>query len=133
MRFQFPDGQIVMLDRPFVRDTVQYPAEWLRQMTVAERTQWGLVEIPEPAPPVVPTDPPVPHSITPRQARIALLAAGLLDQVETMVAASSREIQITWEFSLQIDRSSPLVDAMAASAGLTSAQVDDLFRSAAVL
>lgn len=48
MRFQFPDGQIVMLDVPFERGGIQYPANWLRAMTPADRTAWGLVELPEP-------------------------------------------------------------------------------------
>ena len=50
MRFQFPDGQIVMLDTPFERDGIQYPANWLRAMTPADRAAWGLVELPEPEP-----------------------------------------------------------------------------------
>ena len=48
MRFQFSDGQIVMLDQPFTRDGVQYPANWLRAMSPADRAAWGLVELPEP-------------------------------------------------------------------------------------
>lgn len=50
MRFQFPDGQIVMMDQPFTRDDVQYPANWLRLMSPADRAAWGLVELPEPEP-----------------------------------------------------------------------------------
>jgi hypothetical protein len=49
-RFQLPDGQIVMLDRPFVFDGTRYPAEWLRQMPVEAREAFGAVEIAEPAP-----------------------------------------------------------------------------------
>lgn len=50
MRFQFPNGQIVMMDQPFTRDGVQYPANWLRAMSPADRAAWGLVELPEPTP-----------------------------------------------------------------------------------
>jgi hypothetical protein len=50
MQFQFPDGQTVRLDQAFARAGVSYPAEWLRALTPAERTDFGAIEIPEPAP-----------------------------------------------------------------------------------
>lgn len=65
MRFQFPDGQTVMMDQPFSRDGVNYPSNWLRSMTPDERTLWGLQPYQEP--PVVDgrwySAPGVPHPL----------------------------------------------------------------------
>jgi hypothetical protein len=46
MRFQFPDGKTVTLDREFARDGVNYPADWLRRATQDERAALGLSELP---------------------------------------------------------------------------------------
>lgn len=133
MRFVFPDGQVVLLDRAFEREGINYPAEWLRQMSPADRAAWGLVEAPEPVAPVTPAPPVVPASVSPRQARLALLRAGLLEQVETAVKAGSKQAQIEWEFGLEIRRDHEWLAIIAAQIGLSDAQVDDLFRSAAAL
>lgn len=76
---------------------------------------------------------PVPQSVTPRQARLALLGAGLLDAVETAIAAGSRADQITWEFAVDVRRDYALIANLGATLGLTSAQIDELFRTAAAL
>jgi hypothetical protein len=73
---------------------------------------------------------PVPASITRFQARAALLAAGLLDDVEMAVAASPRFVQIAWEDASVFDRSSPTIAALAAALSLSDADLDDLFRAA---
>ena len=89
---------------------------------------------PEPAdaPPV-----PVITSVTMRQARLALLQQGLLTQVNNAVASMSGDqgdaARIEWEFSNTVDRNRPFVQALAASLGLTSQQIDDLFTLAATL
>jgi hypothetical protein len=75
----------------------------------------------------------VPESVTPRQARLALLAAGLLDTVESAIAAGSRADQITWEFAVDVRRDYPMIANLGTALGLTSAQIDDLFRTAATL
>jgi predicted component of type VI protein secretion system len=74
-----------------------------------------------------------PASVSPRQARLALNAAGLLDAVETAIAASPREVQLAWEYSVSVQRDDPTLAAMAAQLGLTEQQMDDLFRQAAAL
>jgi hypothetical protein len=76
---------------------------------------------------------PVPQSVTPRQARLALLAAGHLAAVNAAVAAAGPQAQIDWDYALEIRRDNALIASMAASLGLTDAQIDDLFRAAAVL
>lgn len=75
--------------------------------------------------------PQVPSSVSPAQARLALLAAGLLDDVEAAVAAGPRAMQIAWQNASVIERDSPTVAALAGALGLTDAQLDELFTTAA--
>lgn len=74
---------------------------------------------------------PVPASVTPLQARRALLAAGKLAAVETAVSAADQATQLAWQYAASFERASPFVASLAAAVGLTDAQIDDLFRSAA--
>lgn len=81
-------------------------------------------------------DPPltVPEAVTARQARLALLGAGVLAQVDAALASipgiEGEAARIEWEYALEIRRDSPLIGALAPALGLTSEQVDDLFRAA---
>lgn len=68
-----------------------------------------------------------PRSCTPRQARLALLHANLLDQVEALVAATGGVTKITWEYASVFERGDPMLSAIASSLNLTDAQIDDLF------
>ena len=70
-------------------------------------------------------------SVTMRQARLALLAVDLLDDVEAAVAAAGRAAQIEWEYATDVQRNHPLIAAVQAAKGLTDADVDQLFISAA--
>jgi hypothetical protein len=53
--------------------------------------------------------------------------------VEAAIAAAPRQTQLAWEFSIAVMRDDPTLAAMAAQMGLTSQQMDDLFRQAAAL
>ena len=64
--------------------------------------------------------------ITPRQARLVLHRAGLLDKVATMLAAD-KEMELWWEYSLDIQRNHEIVIALGMQLGLTEAQLDQLF------
>ena len=79
----------------------------------------------------------VPQSVTMRQARLALLGAGLLTGVDAAIAAMPEPdrtaAQITWEFAATVDRQFGMVPALAASLGMTDAQIDDLFIAASKL
>jgi hypothetical protein len=75
--------------------------------------------------------PDVPQEVTPCQFRLALNAANLRTQVEAAVKAADQDTQDMWEYGNPIIRSNPQLNAMAASLGLTSAQVDQLFITAA--
>lgn len=74
----------------------------------------------------------VPQSITPRQLRLALLDATLLDEVEAMVA-TDRAMGIWWEYSLDIERNNEYIINAGLALGLTEKQIDDLFISASKL
>lgn len=74
----------------------------------------------------------VPQSVTMRQARLALLDAGLLDDVDTAIAAipdpvERRKAEVTWEFSSEVERTQPFVLMLAPALGLNDAALDALF------
>ena len=76
---------------------------------------------------------PVPQQVTMRQARLALLSAGLLDDVEMVISAAERSAQLEWEYAAVVYRSNPAVAIVQQQKALTDAQIDDLFREAAKL
>jgi hypothetical protein len=141
MRFQFPDGQIVMLDRPFSREGVNYPAEWLRQMSAADRIAFGLTELPEPEAPVTPAAPAV-RVATARQFKAALALSGVITEAEVaspnlpavaepVVAQFPQEQRIvarsTWANMTVVPEDDPLLEAMRLAAGMTEAEKTALF------
>ena len=75
----------------------------------------------------------VPSPVQLYQAHQAVINAGLYAAVNTAVANASAEIQQLWYASQSINRYDPNLIALGTSLGLTSAQLDDLFRAAAVL
>lgn len=79
----------------------------------------------------------IPQVVTMRQARLALLGAGLLPGVTTAINAlpspQKEAAQIEWEYAAVVQRSSGLVPAMGAALGMTETQLDDLFLLAATL
>ena len=90
---------------------------------------------PGPADPIVPV---VPQSVTMRQARLALLGIGLLDDVDAAIAAipdpaQRKAAEIEWEYAQTVDRNSPFVRQLAAGLSLTAEQLDVLFTQAAGL
>lgn len=76
---------------------------------------------------------PVPQSVSACQARLALNAAGLLNEVNTAVNAAGGATLITWEYATTINRTDPLIASVGTSMGLTSAAIDALFVEAAAL
>jgi hypothetical protein len=77
--------------------------------------------------------PPVPEKVSPRQARLALLASGKLDAANAAVAASDAATKIAWEFSTEIVRNDPGVIALGHAIGLSDAEIDALFIAAEVI
>lgn len=91
-----------------------------------------------PALPVyVPPPSDVPQTVTMRQARLALLAAGKLAAVAAAIAAltspEKEAAQIEWEYSQTVDRNRPFVLLLGAALGLSDVQLDALFVQAAAL
>jgi hypothetical protein len=78
-------------------------------------------------------NPPSPQSITPRQAKLALYGAGLLDEVEAMVARADRAVQIHYHESVIWLRNDPVLIGLATQLGMTTEQLDELFIQAATL
>ena len=89
---------------------------------------------PEPADPIAQS---VPTVVSMRQARLALLQAGLLGTVNSAVAtmsgAEGDAARVTWEFSTEVRRTDPLVAQLATQLGLDDAALDGLFKTAAAL
>lgn len=79
----------------------------------------------------------VPQSVTMRQARLALLGAGLLDDVEAAIAAlpspQKEAARIEWEYSQEVQRHNGFVSVLAPALGMTDEQTDALFVAAAAL
>ena len=84
------------------------------------------------APPVV-----IPTVVTMRQARLAMLDAGILtsvsDALSAMTGPAGEAARIEWEYAAELKRDHPLVASLSAALGLTSAQLDGLFTVAAGL
>ena len=87
--------------------------------------------------PPAPTPAAVPSAVTMRQARLALLGAGLLDDVEAAIAAlpspQKEAAKIEWEYSQEAQRHNGFVSVLAPMLGMTQEQTDALFIGAAQL
>ncbi len=125
----------------------------------AEELPEGYVQIPEDSPAWIgwgyandkfsyPLPPlrPVPEFVTIRQATLALLYAGLLDDVEAAFVAAieaaepnsqalidARAAQVEWKTSSFVYRYKSLVVVMSGTLGLGDAQLDNLFRFASTI
>lgn len=80
---------------------------------------------------------PVPAEVTMRQARLALLAAGKLAAVEAAIDAMAEPTRtgarIEWEYSNALQRDNALVAALGPALGLSTNDIDNLFRAAAAI
>lgn len=85
---------------------------------------------------VAPSDA-VPASVTMRQARLALLAAGKLAAVESAIAAlpepAKTAATIEWEYSNEVQRHNGFVAQLGPALSMTEAQLDALFVQAKAL
>jgi len=73
----------------------------------------------------------IPQSVSMRQIRLALLKAGKLDSVNTMIAAKiglgGRSTQIEWEYAPELQRASPLAADLGTALSMDRAALDALF------
>jgi hypothetical protein len=97
---------------------------------------WDVYEPGDTLPPA-PPESDVPPEVTMRQARLALNAIGKLASVDSAIAAmadpAKTQAQIEWEYSSTVQRTKPLVLQLGAALGLSSADLDQLFITAAEL
>ena len=96
---------------------------YVGQEIPAESVLW-IAPAPVPQPVIIPT-------LSMRQARLALLSLGLLDEVEA--AITTTENRIWWDYSPSVERSNPLVIAVLTALGKTSTEIDAMFISAAAI
>lgn len=80
----------------------------------------------------------VPEAITNRQAKLALLAAGLLDDAESAIVgisddATRRAVQIEWDYAGEFRRDWPTLETLASIMGLATEDVDALFIAGSTL
>lgn len=74
-----------------------------------------------------------PSYCTPRQFRLALIDSGFdLTQIQTMLENIADPVERTkalveWEYSIEIERSHPLIATFASQLGLTESDLDELF------
>lgn len=80
-----------------------------------------------------PQEPGVPFSISPRQARLALDEAGLLELAEEKLSQADKKAQIEWEYATSIERGSALIATFGSILGLSDEQIDELFITASRL
>lgn len=78
-----------------------------------------------------------PSSVTMRQARLALLSAGRLAEVDAAIDAMSSPdkdaARIEWDYAATVDRDSPFTQQLASALDLDDAALDELFTQAAAL
>ena len=88
--------------------------------------------VPDPIPKSPPdTADPVPASVSRFQARAALQLAGLLDDAEAAIAQAHPLSRIAWEHANVYRRDSPTVISIGQQLGLSEADMDELFKTAA--
>lgn len=79
----------------------------------------------------------VPNAVTMRQARLALLQAGLLDDIETAInslpSPQKEAARIEWEYSQEVQRHNGFVSVLAPGLGLTELDLDQMFVTASKL
>lgn len=88
----------------------------------------AAVPIPEPEP----EQPVVPESVTQRQARLALLQMGKLNEAEAALQAIEDAVLrkaalIEWEYADIIRRDHPLIAQIATALEITEQEIDELF------
>ena len=93
---------------------------------------WVFVNPPEPEQEEPPLDD-VPQVVTRFQARAALHLAGLLTTVESLMTDPQTDMlaRLAWQDAQEFRSQSPTMLSMAATLGLTDAQLDALFTTAA--
>jgi hypothetical protein len=81
--------------------------------------------------------PQVPQAVTMLQARLVLVAQGMLERADELIKGipgpDGDQARTYWEFATQVLRTDPLVLLLARNLGLSEAQTDQLFVDASRL
>ncbi|EAJ3016084.1 hypothetical protein CV546_04270 [Campylobacter coli] len=72
----------------------------------------------------------VPRKISIRQAKLALLEVGLLENVEIMMQSADKATQISWEYATEFERQNELILFFQQQTKLSDEFVDELFKKA---
>lgn len=120
---------------PVPPDSTRVAPPDLADGQLAQWTGRGWAVLGERPTPPEPTPDSVPDLVTRAQGKAALIQAGLWDSVVAFVDAIEDPIQqalarVALDDTLEWRRDSPFLNAAAAALGLTSEQLDDLFRQA---
>jgi hypothetical protein len=123
------------------KDDVEQCWRAVQDTSTVARFGFALTDFPDALAPALPLYvPPTslgPTSVTMRQARLAMLGAGMLPSVDAAIAAMTGAdgdaARIEWEYAQEVRRDSPLLRDLVTALGLTVAQVDALFETAAGL
>jgi hypothetical protein len=117
-----------------VVEGVTPPADWQTGRYFLIEGKWSL-NVDWQEPPVEP--PPIPQSVSMRQARLALLSYGLLDDVDSVIIAMTEpqrtQTQIEWEYAQTVERDNALVALLGPALGLDDEAIDGLFTLAVTL
>ena len=75
------------------------------------------------------------NTVSMKKARLALLQAGLLSQVNAALDAMTggEAARISWNYSNEVNRTDPLIGQLGTLLNLTSIQIDDLFTTTSTL
>lgn len=118
----------------FVDDGVHIPAD---PGNADYQTYLAWVAAGNAAAPYVAPAAPVPQSISMRQARLALLGAGLLTAIDAAINAlpspQKEAARIEWEYATEVRRDNPLLQALTPGLGLDGTALDALFAAGAAL
>lgn len=132
--YDLPDGaRLVPRVYPPLTDGQRYGGE---PIVYADRVEMGVEAIPVPTAEELAAETQAWREmaeVTPRQARLMLKRAGLLNGIKAVINGLDEEAQIEWEYATTFKRTHPLLLAVAAQAGLTAEQLDTMFRDAAGL
>jgi len=100
-------------------------AEQLGNVIAADASGYPILIMAEP------TVEAVPAVISAKQGKLALLDAGLYDEIETYIGtltgAAGTRARITWSAATTFRRDDLILNTIAADKGLTSADVDQIF------
>jgi hypothetical protein len=118
---------------PFTASSTDREAHGRDIFARAAAGEFGPVAAYVAPPPAPPAPPRIPQTVSRFQARAALHLAGLLPQVEALMADEATPVlaRLAWAEGIEVRRTSPTVLAMAQALGLDEAALDALFTQAA--